>query len=243
MIKRGNKQGSHVGVMISFALFVTFLLFLYAMVQPILSSHRDKESLSTNLELAILNKISYDLTSASVFLDNSIGSSCVKLNGAIPALGIGGNIAAEDNAGTMLGTYLSSAGGNDVIIQGASTSEDFIKIYYSSVLDATGTSSLTCTELEEGTDYNIGLVKTKKYPFEAKIMDLMKDYSNYEILKSELNFPEGTEFGFGIILSNGTTIQTVRDEPSINVYIQDTPMQYVDLNGNIAIGYLKTKVW
>jgi hypothetical protein len=243
MIKRGNKRGSHVGVMISFALFVTFLLFLYALVQPIISSHRDKESLSTNLELAILNKISYDITVASIFLEDDIGSSCVKLNGAISGLGIGGNVAAEDNAGTMLSTYLPSAGSNDILVRGTSTSEDFIKICYSSVLDTAEISSLTCTELDEGTDYTIGLVKTQKYPFEAKIMDLMGEYSNYEILKNELNFPEGTEFGFGIILSNGTTIQTVRDEPSINIYIQDTPMQYVDLNGNIVMGYLKTKVW
>lgn len=243
MVKRGNKKGSHVGVMISFALFVTFLLFLYAVVQPILSSHRDKESLSTNLQLAILNKISYDMTAASIFLDNSMGSGCVKLNGAISELGIGRNIAAEDNVGTMLGAYISSAGSSDIIVQGASTSSDFIKIYYSSVLNAAEIRSLTCTELNEGTDYTIGLIKTQKYPFEAKIIDLMGEYSNYDILRSELNFPEGTEFGFGIVLANGTTLQTVKEEPSTNVYIQETPMQYVDLNGNIALGYLKTKVW
>lgn len=243
MIKRGNKQGSHIGVMISFALFVTFLLFLYAVVQPIINSHRDKEYLSTTLELAILNKISYDLTTSSIFLNDYMGSSCIKLNGVIVALGIGRNIVSKDDAGTMLGTYISSVGGNDIIVQGAGTSGDFIKIYYSPVLNGAGISSLTCASLEEGTDYTIGLVKTQKYPFEAKMMDLMGDYSNYDTLKSELNLPEGVEFGFGIILSNGTTIQTIKDEPSTNIYIQNTPVQYVNSDGNIVLGYIQTKIW
>ncbi len=31
--------------------------------------------------------------------------------------------------------------------------------------------------------------------------------------------------------------------PETDVYIKETPIQYVDSNGNILIGYLKTKIW
>lgn len=243
MIKRGNKKGSHVGVMVSFAIFITFILFLYAIIQPVLNSQKDKESLSNNLEFAILNKISYDMTSASIFLEDNIGSDCINLDGAKSKLGIGNNIVAKDGAGTMLDAYLQNLASNDILIQGTTTSEDFINVYYSPSLNVAETSSLSCVLLEEGEDYTIGLVKTKKYLFEVKMRDLINEYVNYGNLKSELNLPQSVDFGFGLVLSNGTTIETVQNEPVTNIYVQETPIEYVNLEGNIVLGHIKTKIW
>jgi hypothetical protein len=241
MIKRGNKQGSHVGVMISFVIFITFVIFMYSIVQPALNVQRDKDALSTSLELGILKKVSYDLTTGTVVLENSMGSGCVELNDARDKLGMGNNLVVKDGGGTILSTYLD---GNDILVQGTSTSGYFLKVHYSSILEEAEPTSLSCTELQEGEDYTIGLVKTNKYLFEVKMLELIRNYvSQYETLKTELNILEGMEFGYGIILSNGTTIETKAEEPSTNIYIQQTPIQYVNLDGEIVTGYIKTKIW
>jgi hypothetical protein len=44
-------------------------------------------------------------------------------------------------------------------------------------------------------------------------------------------------------LSNGTTIETSEEEISTSVYIKERSIEYVDLEGNILMGYLKIKIW
>lgn len=244
MIKRGDKKGSHVGVMISFVIFITFVIFIYSIVQPALNVQRDKESLSSSLEIGILKKVSYDLTSGTILLKDSLGVGCVELNWAQEELGIGKNIAVKGDSGVMLGSYTPSSGQKDIIVQGTGTPENILKVHYSPILDEAETVSLICTGLEEGEDYTLGLIKTQKYLFEVKMTELIKEYSyRYEDLKTELNILEGMDFGYGLILSNGTTIETNGDEPQTNIYIEQTPIQYVNLNGDIVTGYLKTKIW
>jgi uncharacterized membrane protein YcgQ (UPF0703/DUF1980 family) len=243
MIKRGNKKGSHIGVMISFVIFVTFLLFMYAIIQPSISIQKDKEALSDFLKVKIINKVSYEMTAGTVSLESALGQSCVNLNGGITKLGIGTNVVVKDDSGATLNSYISSSGATDLKIQGKSTSNHLLKIYYSEAFNEAEINSLSCTALEEGEGYEIGLVKTQKYVFEKKMIELIGNYDDYAILKSELNLPEGTEFGYGIILSNGTTIETSAEEPPTNIYIKEIPIQYVDEEGNILAGYIKTKIW
>ena len=74
------------------------------------------------------------------------------------------------------------------------------------------------------------------------MLDLINE--DYETLKNNLKIPKGIEFGYGIKLSNGTTFETNREENlSTNIFIRETPIRYVDLEGNILIGVLKTKIW
>lgn len=244
MIKRGNKRGSHVGVMISFVIFITFIIFIYSIVQPALNVQRDKESLSSSLELGILKKLSYDITIGTIILKNPLGIGCIELNNVVDELNIERNIAVKGGSGAMLSSYSSYSGLEDIIVQGTGTPEDILKVHYSPILSPAETVSLICTELNSGEDYTLGLVKTQKYLFEIKMIELIGEYSiKYEDLKNELNLLEGMDFGYGLILSNGTTIETNGEEPSTNIYIQQTPIKYVNLEGDIVLGYLKTKIW
>jgi hypothetical protein len=243
MIKKSDKNGSHVGVMISFVIFVTFLIFVYAVLEPAINAQKGKESFSNFLELEITDKVSYDMTAGTVDLVNPLGPSCVKLSSGRTALGIGTNIITKEYSGTSLASYVSSSNANDLIIQGTSTSDNFLKIYYSPAFDSIETSASSCTVLNEGSGYNVGVTKTQKYIFEEKMIELIRNYDNYEDLRAELKIPEGIEFGYGITLSNGTSIETEREESSTDVYIKESPIQYVDAEGNILIGYLKIKVW
>ena len=71
--------------------------------------------------------------------------------------------------------------------------------------------------------------------------DLIND--DYKTLKNNLKIPEGINFGYGLVLSNGTTIESKEEELSTNIYIRERPIEYVDSQGNILMGALKIKIW
>jgi hypothetical protein len=232
MIKRGNKRGSHVDVIISFIIFVTFIFFLLAIIKPAMSTQTDKKNIFDNVELGITNKTSSDMTIITATLGSG-GNNCVSLNNLISDAGIGNNIIVKDALGR---TVSSEIGGNSLQITRTSTNDTFFKIYYSEEFDELGTGS-GCSSA----NYALGFTKTSKYIFEKKVLELIAE--NHETLKKELKVQEGVNFGYGIVLSNGTSLETNEENLSTNVYIRETPVEYVDLEGNILEGYLKTKIW
>ncbi len=238
-----NRRGSHVGIMVSFVIFVTFLIFVFAVLEPSISSQKGKKAILNFLEAGIIGETSYDMTSGTIRLASSLGAGCIELNSGRTELGIGKRIIAKDNSEKALNSYISASNENNLKIQGTTPPTTFLKIVYSGAFGELGMSSSSCTVLNEGSGYYVGLTKTEKYLFETKIIELIGRYSDYDVLRNELKIPEGTEFGYGIKLSNGTAIETYTEYPETDVYIKETPIQYVDSNGNILIGYLKTKIW
>ena len=49
-----SKKGSHVGVVVSFVIFVTFLVFLYTIVQPATVREKDRQYLLDYLTLNLI---------------------------------------------------------------------------------------------------------------------------------------------------------------------------------------------
>jgi hypothetical protein len=232
MIKKGDKKGSHVEVIISFVIFVTFVFFIFSIIEPSIKTQENKESILNNAEFEIINRISSPMTIITVNLANG-GNDCVDLTNLMSDLGIENNIIVKDDLGRAIN---SNADGSSLEINRRSTSDTFFKIYYSREF----------SELDEGSgcpsiNYEFGLTKTNDYIFETRMFDLINE--DYETLKSDLKIPEGVEFGYGIKLANGTTFETEGKELSTNTYIRETPIKYVDSNGNILMGFLKTKVW
>jgi len=230
-----NKKGSHVEVIISFIIFVTFIIFLFSILQPSISTQKDKKNIFDGIEMGIIDYTSSNMTIATVKL-GSLAEKCASLTNFISELGIEKNIIVKDDLGK---TISSNVSGNSLQINRESTTDTFFKIYYSkefSELD----EDTACTAI----GYELGLTKTSEYIFEAKVIDLIEQYNNYETLKSNLKIPENVDLGYGIKLSNGTTFETHKEENlSVNIYIRETPIEYVDLDGNILAGYIKTKIW
>jgi len=226
-----NKKGSHVEIIISFIIFVTFIFFLFSVVEPTIGTQKDKENIFDNLEYGIKNKISSNLTTITVV--TSGGGSCISLANFISTFDIGENIVVKDISGRDL---VSTINGDSLQIERGSASGNLLKIYYSEEFNEldTGTS---CTQAT----YETSLTKVRRCVFQRKISDLVNQ--DYEDLKAELNVPEGVDFGYGIILSNGTIIETQEGELSTNVYVRETPIEYLDSRGNLMEGYLKIKIW
>jgi hypothetical protein len=231
VIKKEEKRGSHVEVIISFIIFVTFVVFLLSILIPTVTTNKDKENTFAGVEIKVMNRVSSNLTSITVNLDD--GDDCLDINNLIDDTGIGNNIIVKDYSGANVESY---SDGNSLEIHPGSSSDTYFKIYYSSEFEEISEGS-GCSDV----GYTVGLTKTKKYVFENKVIDLIN--ADHEELETEFKIPESIEFGYGIVLSNGTTLETNEDGVSTNIYIKDTPIEYVDGEGNIQEGYLRTKVW
>ena len=79
-MKRIGKRGSHVGVVISFVIFVTFLAFLYSILQPTTIRERDRQYVLDYLSLNLIGNATGNMTTMLVNVDEPVSpQSCVNL--------------------------------------------------------------------------------------------------------------------------------------------------------------------
>jgi hypothetical protein len=242
MIKRGDKKGSHVEIIISFIIFISFIFFIFSIIGPSVTTQKDKEGIIDNIEFNIIENISSDVKIITLNISTTT-QDCIELDEEIINLEIGPNIVSKGKMGDSLNCYISSADPNNLKIERKSISDNFSKIYYSDAFPSITTSSLSCQLLVRGIDYELGLTKTDKYLFENKMVDLIGQYNDYDEIKTNFKIPKGVNFGYGIELSNGTTFETEVKNISTNIYIRRTPIKYMNSEGNISMGFLKIKVW
>jgi hypothetical protein len=245
MKKINNKLGSHVGMIISFVIFITFMVFLYSIVKPAINTGGDKQSILSSLEMQIIKNVSANLTTVSVQLNSSTNphQNCVKLSNflSFSELYIP-NILIQNSANALEQSYSNyDVALSDVMINRKSQSSLFFKVYYSNEFNSLGDTTTSCTSL---TDYSIGSVTVGSYVFETEVNQFISLYnSSYDELKQYLKIPPGNEFGFGFIKSDGTKIEVGTAPQSISVYTDQVPVQYVDSSANILSGFINIKVW
>jgi hypothetical protein len=237
----GNKKGSHVGMILSFVIFITFIVFLYTVIQPMLNTGEDKKATLEYLEIRIIQNVSLNLTTASVEFNNTWNTqNCVRLKNFLILSEIPPYILVKNETQSVQDAYMDFG---DLLINRKSRENHFFKIYSSPDFKLLGNITLSCRQINDA-DYTIGSIKTGKYIFEKKLFYLMDYYkSNYETLRTELKIPPGNEFGFGFVETNGTKIEVEQETKSANVYVKEIPIQYVDNQANIQSGFINIKVW
>jgi len=239
-MKKGDKKGSHVGTMLSFVIFLTFLVFLYSVIKPIIETGQDKKSILDSLETNILDKVSSDLFEVTITTDPLDWQDCIRLNGLLSEIEINSKIIVKNENGEILGFDIS---GDDLEINRNDFHNIFFKIYHAEEFeDLTGTYSC------ESRDYEIGFIKNETYAFETKINELIDEYGkfgseDYEALKEELKVPYRNDFGFSFI--DNEEIETIVGDKEIttNVYVEKIPIYYVDDNANVLLGFINIRVW
>lgn len=235
-----KKRGSHIGIMLSFVIFITFLIFLYAIVQPTINLD-EKRNLLEIVESEIIKKSSEDLTSISVAFSGS--KTCIELKNFFNITEIGEKVIARNDAGNVL--TVAESGGS-LFIEG--NMEGFIKVHESeefAIISDDPPDTNPCPPLNRGNNgYVLGLVKTNRQIFETKIIKLINDYgTDYELLKEEIGVGLGDEFGFGFTYNNGTVIKTKETNVSVSVYADEIQINYISENAALESGFLSVKVW
>jgi len=239
-------------MIISFVVFITFIVFLYTVISPAVTTAADKRTVLNYIEERIEKNTSAEFTEISVMITDNpeispgIYYKCVRfeqffsLVGTPPCCTI-----AKNETGGIQGTYYDSKWFSELEMNRANETNLFFKIYYSPEFDLLGKpTGLDCKEVKWETAYEISSIDTDEYIFEENVYELMDYYNNnYEKLKTELSIPAGNEFEFGFIQSNETRMQVGNASKSVNVYATETPVQYIDNSANVLSGFISVKVW
>ena len=236
-MKKSDKKASHVGMILSFVIFVTFLVFIYSTLQPATQTQRDKEALLEYLKVELINDLSAELITLTISHNYETSEdNCLRVD--VSELEVEGfNYIVKDDAGEIVDSDFSGNFVSIDLIEG----DNFFNIYLSEEellneqIDLEG-----CVESE------IALTKVKNYIFETKIMKMIVEYEDeYSVLKSELNIPESTEFWFSFEDSDGQEISPDEEmkEVSTNIYAEQIPIQYINSTASILSGFVNLKVW
>jgi hypothetical protein len=240
-----SRSASHVGMILSFVIFITFIIFLYSVVKPAVSVGQDKKTIADYLVAMIVKNVSSDFNSTSVEMLTNPGRSCVKLDGFFVLLVDDGVLpqCLVQNKFHVLQTSVYFDNLGELIIDRADKTDTFFRIYTSQKYSSVGETTKTCTLVTQA-NYKIGVITNSKYPFGSNLNSLIENYkSNYEQVKTDLKVPPGTEFGFGFRQSDGTNIEVGEVPATANVYAEEIPIQYIDDKANILSGFINIKVW
>lgn len=247
-----NKKGSHVGMILSFMIFITFVVFVFVVLKPVINVGEGRQTILDDTENKIMENISSNLTSASVSFGGIINPSqtCVTLQNIIAVLNIlppYSVIIKNETSGTQE-AYLFNPTIANIEINRGNKDNTFFRIYQSQKFSGLTTNPISGCFMVKNTEissqYQIGTVYSGSYAFESSVRELIEQYeANYTALKQNLQIAPESEFSFYVILSNGSLIQTNQAINAKNIYAQETPIQYVDKDANIQSGYIITKIW
>jgi hypothetical protein len=234
--KNMNKRGGHVGMMLSFVIFITFLVFLYSITEPATRIERGKQDLLSYLKTELVKEFSSDMTSATI--NASASEKCIKISPITGTEGLG--VIAQDleskDQGILLSYILPD---NKVRID--TNNAKLVKVYYSDEFEKVLGEDDDCGGENS---YSLGLVRTEEHIFESKIQAVVNDFeANYSEIRDQLNIAPGDEFGFSFRNANDDTINTPEKNVTVNIYVEEVPIQYIDSEANIKPGFLSIRVW
>lgn len=231
-----GKGGSHVGLVLSFVVFVSFLIFVFSFLNPAFEAEQDKQ---LNLDLLKINFIEFvssdlNVTSLKVLDSYTYMENCFEIENFAQ----GRNSVIRDEEDNFREGY--SVGEQIRVIH---LGEKFFRVYNSEHFNSSS-EVLTCDSLAFG-NYTLGSTRSIEYVFEGLINSTLQRYEqDYEGLKKDLGLGEGAEFGFSFIDSNGTEIERGFEiETSGNIYLEEIPIQYYDLEANIKSGFIRIRSW
>lgn len=224
-----DKKGSHVGVIISFGIFVTFILFLYTALQPAFQTGDEQQRILNILEREVMDEVYANYTVISVSPDSA---NCLHIED-YPYSEMDSTIA-RDSQGNIIQSEISEG---DLYVDSPDDS-GLLKISSSDTeLNSESGDLSDCSQ-----DYETGMERKKKVVSKSKMVQLIENYSSSEsFVREKLDFPEGEPFGFGIVYDNGTRVETESFENSREIFIREVPIQYFDENAERKGGLLVLK--
>jgi hypothetical protein len=264
MRKINNKKGSHVEIVISFAIFVTFLVFMYSILEPAVKKPKSKEYILESTKSAIMDYLMEEVLVYSLRIDedevSAQGGSCFAI------------------ASHLINTNVTVKNGDNVIDSRLTKEYDSLNtqeydqlsiLYYSNDYTVylskefgVGTYPSSCnTKLELCTPstpddercYTLTKIGKEDHIFKSKIEKMRQDYdtqAGLNSLRNMIGIPAGTEFYFELLNLSRDVLVKPDNEPkideNINLYIEEFPISFIDENndpGNKQGGFFVVKVW
>lgn len=236
-----DKRGSHIGIVLSFILFITSILFLILLLSPMIKTNQSKQFILDGIKLGVLEDVEEEVMTFSINIDGTVNKDCIKFNnivGSIEELTDLNRLVIKNGSEKL--AY--NVNGNLLSIRTGINFNGMLKFYQSDESD--GPSGDVGTDCTPDPGYTIEYITSKEYSTESKIINLFERYeTGYETLKQELGIPEDVDFSVGFRYDNGTLIGGGGEELPTDIYVKEFAMQYLDSNANINTGFLIIKVW
>ncbi|VVB79257.1 Uncharacterised protein [uncultured archaeon] len=240
-----NKRGSHVGIILSFVIFATFLIFIYTTLQPTLKTGREKQVILDHIKQVTMDEITGNLTIVSVRLNQADPTvppnSCFSLadiqevsrqEGSIVKDVNGNIISSKRNAGVISAAWNGQAG-------------EFFRIIYSE-------QNFTEKKLTTPTCYNLNSAPSGFYTLNVnrdeqilatKINMMLVDYGGkHELLREKFSVPADSDFAISTTMG-GVFLGGEPPASSVNVFSEDIVFQYVNNTADVTTGKIRVSVW
>lgn len=247
------KRGSQTEIIISFGIFIIFIILLFLVIKPI-KFDEEKNFLLKHLEVELVNELESDLISTSFVnktpldKDTVDEKTCVKLLDIQEVQGLKVivknknkiQIPAKHESGFL---YVKSQK-ND------GSHEDFFNFYYSEFLTEDKNVLTDCEDFTNPDKYTLGLIKNLSFISYNKIQKLANEMENpaiYHAVKERLGVPDSNDFSFFLKNNSGEKLIITNNEKipgsSVEVYTSEFPINYIDDNANINQGWINIQVW
>jgi len=254
-----KKAASHVEVIISFAIFIGFLVFMYAVLEPAVRSPIEKEyslaSLKTNFLNHISSKVERYEFSVEESTEGDYPSGCLK----IKTYDIKNNITIKDEMGDIVQSNfkINQIGPEEIIMSSPPEIGEKYSIYSSEDFEEGSGSCyeeiVDCSAGSIGSDeycYYLNYRDSEEHILRSKIEMLKEDYeggTTEEMLRSMLDIPARNWFWFNFSNDNREQliVPAMPEIPEeVNVYSEEIPITYIDDDPETELnGFLVIKTW
>lgn len=231
-LKRNNKGFGHVEAVLTLVIFIAFIVFAFVFFNPF----RTSRTLSSTLDYAWREVTGYSnevVESYSVFFNPTAP--------LIVALAIPGapqkNATVLDISGNIIPSF-----NNQIGVNFNKPSDNFAVIQYSNNFSA-GNSIVGALAIQS--DYSISSSDSSEIIFEDHLLFLnLTYYSNYTGLKKQFNLPNRVDFGFLVVFSDGSKIESLKEIPSgFEIQAKRDRVQVVRSSGKIEYAEVIVQVW
>jgi len=228
-MKKINKKGSHVSMVLSFIIFVVSLIFVYIIASATIPKSEPVKNEISNLEKNVLSVLSSNVWILRIN-ENGAPDSCFSMNK--PETLVGESTIALDD----LGSVSSSISSNEILVEGG---KNFVKVYFSNLIqNQNSLSSVECTSITPDS------VRKEKVILESQILILISNFSNnYSKLKEQLEVPSNMDFDLYFEYKNGTNLSTIGRDPSAEVYSKELNLFFLSSSASNDEGKLRIKIW
>jgi len=236
---KNNKSQTHIEMILSFVIFLGFLLAIFIFINPVRQNPVSYASVDLAQE-KIINNISIYYNTVSVTLKTIIPSTNCFLIANKQGLSTSDNILARDFKNIITPVKIDSSG-----VSIKSTGETFYKLYSSASFNQSASSPSGCATLSD-VNYTFGILDNGKDVLYENILDLQTLYMNdYDALKNGLAIPGDFEFAVyhfnhSVILNETLAKHKLR---SGNVLSREIPLKALKKDASKIDILLNIKVW
>ena len=228
-----DKRGlQHVEFVLSFVIFVGFLIFALYFFSPFKESKVVESSLFYTMN-EIDKMASVQLETFSVVINDSVNDKTVGIKLNVPE---GYNSKAIDSSGNDLESYFD---GTNAFVN--RNNDRFFTVELSEVFSGNELNGV----ILDDSNYTISSSDERNVLSEKKFMDIIKRYnSNYDELKKDFNLGDREDFSFSLVFSENDKIVAEKIIPKgLQVFSKTKKFETIRTDGSIAFADLIVRVW